>query len=255
MDNSENSPAPIVLMRYVAFCDVLGFSNAVQERFEEVIEVYDQFTRLMDDWPFPEKVEVCVYSDSILLVCDEIAPLLQALQSLCFATLGHDLLIRGGIAYGKYWERREKGNLFVVSDALVRAVKLESTIKIPGIGFSSEVDIPLSAWMPHFANQVFLSPVLHFEGQTVVNPFNMYWFESSKSRVRQMAARFPEHGKKYEWFLQLAAAVETGEIMVPSLIIDQLLADGVIKRRSDENSDPATKATPSADEGFAENGT
>jgi len=243
MKIDQTSLASQTSMRYVAFCDVLGFSNAVQERFDEVIEIYDQFTRLMDNWPFPERVEVCVYSDSILLVCDEITPLLQAVQSLSFATLGHDLLIRGGIAYGRYWERRDKGNLFVVSDALVRAVKLESTIKIPGVGFSPEVEIPLGAWLPHFTNQIFTSPVLYFEGQTVVNPFNMYWFASSKNRVQQMAARFPEHSEKYNWFLQLATAVERGDVMVPSFVIDRLLAEGVIKHRSAESGEPA------ADEG------
>ncbi|OOG45011.1 hypothetical protein [Polaromonas sp. A23] len=237
MDNTENGHAATASMRYVAFCDVLGFGNAVQERFEETIEIYDQFTRMIGEWPFPEKVEICVYSDSILILSDELAPLLQAVQSLSFATLSHDLLIRGGIAYGKYWERRERGNLFVVSDALVRAVKLESRIKIPGVGFSPEVEIPVSAWMPHFADEIFLSPILHFRDITVVNPFNKFWFASARSRVAEMLNRFPEHSKKYEWFLELSAAVERRDVMVPSSVIDFLLAEGVIKRRPVEEKD------------------
>lgn len=244
MENNENRPAVVVSMRYVAFCDVLGFANAVQERFEEIIEIYDQFTRLMDGWPFPEKVEVCVYSDSILIVSDELGPLLNAVQSLSFATLGHDLLIRGGIAYGKYWQRRENGNLFVVSDALVRAVKLESNIKIPGVGFSPEVEIPVSSWMPHFADEIFLSPVLHFSGITVVNPFNKFWFASAKNRVTQMLDRFPEHSKKYEWFLELAAAVERRDVMVPGPVIDLLLTECVIKRRTAEEADFTERDAP-----------
>ena len=223
-------------MRYVAFCDVLGFANAVQERFEEIIEAYNQFTQLMDKWPFPKTVEVCVYSDSILIVSDELDPLLNAVQSLSFATLGHNLLIRGGIAYGKYWQRRENGNLFVVSDALVRAVKLESAIKIPGVAFSPEVEIPIGAWIPHFEEEIFLSPVLHFNGITVVNPFNNFWFASAKNRVARMLDRFPEHSKKYAWFLELAAAVERRDVMVPSLVIEMLLTEGLIKCRTAENS-------------------
>lgn len=237
MDNTENRPAAVASMRYVAFCDVLGFANAVQERFEETIEIYDQFTRMIDGWPFPEKVEICVYSDSILIVSDELAPLLNAVQSLSFATLGHDLLIRGGIAYGRYWERRENGNLFVVSDALVRAVKLESSIKIPGVGFSPEVEIPVSAWIPHFMEEIFLSPTLHFRDITVVNPFNKFWFASAKNRVAQMLDRFPEHSKKYEWFLELAAAVERRDVMVPDPVIKLLLTEGVIKCRTAEEAD------------------
>jgi hypothetical protein len=233
MSNSEISQSTMASMRYVAFCDVLGFSNAVQDRFEEVIELYEQFANLMDTWPFPEKVKVCVYSDSILLVCNEISPLLKAVQSLSFATLGYDFLIRGGISHGRYWERRKDGNLFVVSDAMVRAVKLESAIKIPAVGFSPEIDIPSELWMPHFADQPFLSPVLHFRGQTVVNPFNTFWFASSKNRVRQMATRFPEHGAKYDWFLELAEAIENNEVMVPTSVVDQLLKEGTIERRRD----------------------
>lgn len=237
MASTENRPAVVAPMRYVAFCDVLGFANAVQERFEETIETYDQFARMVGEWPFPEKVEICVYSDSILILSDELAPLLNAVQSLSFATLAHDFLIRGGIAYGRYWERRENGNLFIVSDALVRAVKLESSIKIPGVGFSPEVEIPLSAWMPHFSDEIFLSPVLHFRDTTIVNPFNKFWFASARNRVAQMLDRFPEHSKKYEWFLELATAVERRDLMVAGPVIDLLLTEGVIKRRTAEDAD------------------
>ena len=79
----------------------------------------------MREWPFPEKANISVYSDSILIVCSELAPVLHAAQSLSFATLAQNWLIRGGIAYGRYWENRQDGSLFVVSDALVRAVHLE----------------------------------------------------------------------------------------------------------------------------------
>lgn len=232
MDSTQNRAAVVPTMRYVAFCDVLGFANAVQERFEEIFEIYDQFTRMIGEWPFPEKVEVCVYSDSILITSSELEPVLKAVQSLSFATLGHDLLIRGGIAYGKYWERRDNGNLFVVSDALVRAVKLESNIKMPCVGFSPEVVIPVQAWVPHLLDEIFLTPVLHFKDITVVNPFNKFWFASAQNRVVQMLGRFPEHAKKYEWFLELASAVERRDELVPKDVIDFWLASGVIKLRT-----------------------
>ena len=182
-------------------------------------------------------MEINVYSDSILLTSFELPPLLQAVQSLSFATLGNDLLIRGGIAYGRYWERRESGNLFVVSHALVRAVKLGSSIKIPAVGVSPEVVVPDIAWVPHVMDEIFLSPVLHFQGTTVVNPFNKFWFTSARNRVTQMKDRFPEHSKKYDWSLELAEAVERRDVLVPESLITRWLAENVIQlRKIDEEA-------------------
>jgi hypothetical protein len=48
-------------------------------------------------------------------------------------------LIQGGIAYGKHWEETEKGNLFVVSEALVKAVNIEKDVKLPVIKLSLEI--------------------------------------------------------------------------------------------------------------------
>lgn len=237
MEIIEEETKIVPVMKYVAFCDVLGFANAVQDRFEETMDIYEQFAQLMKNWPISDQVEVCVYSDSILIVSDELGPLLTTVQNLSFATLANNLLIRGGVAYGKYWERKEKGNLYVVSDALVRAVKLESNIKIPGVGFSSEVELPIQAWLPHFYESVFTSPVLHFRGINVVNPFNHFWFASAKNRVAMMLERFPEHSAKYEWFLDLAASIDNSDLMVPQQVVDQLLAEGVIERRKSEENE------------------
>ena len=69
---NEVATKPEPRMRYVAFCDVLGFSNAVEQRFEHTISVYAEFMKRMRDWPFPEKAEISIYSDSILIVSDEL---------------------------------------------------------------------------------------------------------------------------------------------------------------------------------------
>jgi hypothetical protein len=173
-------------MKYVAFCDVLGFSDAVLTRFDETIAVYREFMDSVREWPFPQKVVVSVYSDSILAVSEDLPSLLAALKSLCWATLRHDWLIRGGIAYGRYWEQKEKGNLFVVSDALVRAVRLEASVKVPAIAFSDEVKLGIEAWVPRFSHGIFDAPVLHFDGLSLVNPFNPYWFATARMRLANL---------------------------------------------------------------------
>ncbi|CAI8881624.1 Guanylate cyclase domain-containing protein [Pseudomonas sp. IT-196MI5] len=222
--------------KYVAFCDVLGFSHAVENQFEQTILLYKEFSKRISEWPFPEKANVSVYSDSILIVCDELPPLLYAVQSLWFATLTQNWLIRGGIAYGKYWEDRSNGNLFVVSDALVRAVHLESTVKVPGVVLSPEVEVPLGIWFTRFRDGQFSAPLLHFDGLNVVNPFNHYWFASAKNRVAQLWEQYPQHSAKYEWFLNLAEHVGDGKPLVPEEVVKELLAMGVITNRSKEST-------------------
>ncbi len=230
MEQSDQSPMEEVIPnKYVAFCDVLGFSYAVENQFDATIRLYKEFKDRIADWPFPEKADVSVYSDSILIVCDELPPLLYAVQSLWFATLTQNWLIRGGIAYGKYWEDRSNGNLFVVSDALVKAVRLESSVKVPGVVLSPEVDVPLSAWVTRFRDGPFSAPLLHFDGLDVVNPFNAYWFASARMRVVQLLERFPQHSSKYEWFLKLSEQVEAHEPLVPERVISELLSLGIIQ--------------------------
>lgn len=219
-------------MRYVAFCDVLGFSNAVEERFEHTISVYAEFMERMQDWPFPEKAEISVYSDSILIVSDELAPVLHAVKALWFATMTQDWLIRGGIAYGRYWEQKRNGNLFVVSDALVRAVRLEASVSYPAVAFSPEVKLDLGAWVPWYSDGPFEAPVLHFRGLSFVNPFNPYWFQSAQVRVSQLLASHPEHAKKYNWFLDVAEAIERGESLVPEVVENELVEKGILVLKS-----------------------
>ncbi|HMV59276.1 MAG TPA: hypothetical protein PKD38_18940 [Nitrospira sp.] len=227
-------PIPVVEQKYVAFCDVLGFSHAVENHFDETIELYAEFMHRMREWPFPEKANISVYSDSILIVCSELAPVLHAVQSLSFATLAQNWLIRGGIAYGRYWENRQDGSLFVVSDALVRAVHLEATVGIPAVVISPEVEIPIAAWVARFAHGPYGTPVLHYNGTSLVNPFNPYWFASAKQRVSQLQSRFPQHEDKYRWFLGLANSVERDETLVPDSIVQELLKLRVIQQRPDD---------------------
>lgn len=231
MDNEQID----VPNKYVAFCDVLGFANAVEGSFDTTIRLYREYKDRLTDWPFPEHVQISVYSDSILVVSDTLPPLLYAIQSLWFATLTQDWLIRGGIAYGKYWEDRSNGNLFVVSDALTRAVRLESTINFPGVGLSPEIEIPLDAWAVRFRDGVFSAPLLHFEGLDVVNPFNTFWFASARMRVSQLKSLYPQHSAKYDWFLRLADAVEADELLVPEQAVEELMEAGVLQFVPDAN--------------------
>jgi len=75
------------------------------------------------------------------------------------------------------------------------------------------------------------APVLSFNGLTFVNPFNPFWFASAGMRAGQLLARFPDHEKKYSWFLKLCEAIERDELLVPEPTMAELLRLGILERR------------------------
>lgn len=228
-----------VTAKYVGFCDVLGFSSAVLNNFDSTVALYRQFQQDVREWPFPTRAEVSVYSDSILVVSEDLPAVLHTVVSLNWATLLHGWLIRGGVAHGQYWESRENGNLFVVSDALVKAAHLEKTVKVPAVVVSPEISLGIEAWVPRFEHGPFKCPLLHFQGHTVVNPFNSYWFASAIARVRRQLEADPEHGNKYNWFLALAEAVARDDLLIPESALAKMLELGVIEQRAPNAEPPA----------------
>lgn len=224
------SPVPT---RYVGFCDVLGFSSAILNDFDATIALYREFQGNVRRWPFPKTAQVSVYSDSILVVSDDLPAVIHTIVSLNWAALRLGWLIRGGVAYGKYWEEKADGNLFVVSDALVKAVALEKTVKVPAVAVSNEITLGIEAWIPRFQHGIFKAPLLHFLELSVVNPFNPYWFASAVARVKHLLDAHPQHREKYEWFLSLPQAVADDDILVPEAALAQMLDLGVLKKRPD----------------------
>lgn len=60
-------------------------------------------------------------------------PMFHTAQSLWFATFSYDWLICGGVAYDRYWLGRRNGNLFLLSDVLVKSVRTESAVMHPHV--------------------------------------------------------------------------------------------------------------------------
>ncbi|WP_322104423.1 hypothetical protein [Paraburkholderia sp. J41] len=127
-----------------------------------VADVYRRFAERRDPELFRSEVKMTMYSDAILLTSRELPPLLTTLQVLWFTALSEDLMLRGGVSYGRYWERRHGDHLMVVSDALVAAVKIEGMIGVPAIALADDIEIPLDFWVPRFAHGPYAVPLLHF---------------------------------------------------------------------------------------------
>jgi hypothetical protein len=128
--------------RYVAFCDILGFSNRIEQDFEGTPRLYDSFASFWVKLDITG-VETCVYSDAVLITSGSLPSIISAVNALWFCAQTQSFIIRGGIAKGRYWERRVGSSLFVTSDALVRAVKIEKSIGSPMVALADNIEVPL----------------------------------------------------------------------------------------------------------------
>jgi hypothetical protein len=235
MPEEKNAPAlgtgESIDDRYVGFCDILGFSNRILADFSGTLETYKGFANTLSGLPI-EDVQVTIYSDAILVTGKSLGRVSSAIQSLWFIALANDLMIRGAITKGRYWEQRQGNHMLVASDALVRAVKLERSVGIPAVVIADDVEIPDGFWLHRFDKGLLATPILHFRDRNIVNPFNTFWFQSASVRAVQLMAASPSHRDKYLWFLALHEAVGNGLELVPPVVMARFLRDGVVQRRT-----------------------
>ncbi len=115
---------------YVAFIDILGFSQFVSEenngdKTEKLFSFVDKFCYLFNTSP-NLKVKVSFFSDSIVLSSENFANLIAPIyiaESFLKSELG--LLFRGGITKGKYYNT----NGVTFGPAVVKAYNLEESAK------------------------------------------------------------------------------------------------------------------------------
>lgn len=202
--------------RFVAFVDVLGFSSRILSDFENAFQSYKA---LLEQWrtvwrPGPE-IDVTIYSDAVLLTSATLPPLTLAVNTLCFSSLMTDALVRGGIGFGRHVEAHDLNNVYVVSEALTRAVHVEKDVSYPCVGLHDSVEVPSDWWsIPNIYR-----PVVHFEGRTFVNPFGAFWYRSAVGRAQILRERHPEHHAKYDWFLRLYDSFENNVPLVPPAFV------------------------------------
>lgn len=204
---------PNVGTAYVAFLDVLGFSQRIENDFNEALDAYRELLRNVEIFKPSSSLSLRIYSDAILVSSPELVPVVKAVHTLNMLTLFGNCLIRGGIGYGLHAEEESGANTFVVSQALSRAVEVEKRIKRPCVGLHTSVNVPDIFWLGDADN--YIRPLLFFDGIILVNPFNIMWGVSARHRVAMMREEYPEHREKYDWFLSLYDAVSGGENLVP----------------------------------------
>jgi len=215
-------------MMYVSFCDILGFSNAIENNFEDTVKIYLEFKEEVLNIVKIDGVSVSIYSDAIIVVGKDFANVVEAVKQIYWFCLLHDLLIRGGLAYGKHWSNVENGSILILSEALVEAVKIEKSIKHPIIAVSEKINIPIEAWMPHCEGAVFNAPFINYDDINFVNPFNAFWFRSAEMRLKHLLKKFPNHSHKYEWLLNIIEKIKIDDVLIPDDVFNYLLEKGVL---------------------------
>lgn len=204
--------------KFVGFVDLLGFSRRVLGEYEKSITFYQDILKFTGHIPtLRPEVKITIYSDSFLLVADSLGPLIAATQGLLMQTLLHDCLVRGGIARGEHLEVRKGENLYVVSEALVKAAAIEKSIKHPCVALHHEVEVPDDWWLGYQRNLD--RGLLYFGGLRIVNPCNIGWGQSAGMRVIHMLEEAPQHRDKFDWFLELHQAIFSPVPMIPPRLI------------------------------------
>lgn len=204
---------------YVAFVDVLGFGTQVLNDFDGAFQAYRE---ILNNWrwhyKFSPDVPARIYSDAILLTSSNLGQIIGAVVMLNMVTLMGDCLIRGGIGKGRHIEAVDGDNVYVVSEALTKAVQLEKSIGWPCVALCEDITIPRERW--NLKHKNIQRGLLYFDNLTIVNPLNLSWGRSAQTRVCQLASAYPEHQSKYDWFLRLTEAIFSDVQLVPPEIME-----------------------------------
>jgi len=202
--------------QYVAFIDVLGFSSLVEADYDGIVKVYDKMiesTDIIDK--LGQDVSFHVFSDAFVMASPQLPRLVGAIQGVLMQTLFNNLLVRGGVGFGRHIEKSGDGRLQVVSQALVKAVKTENRTSFPCVALDTSVVTDETWWPMDVPNQQ--RGLLYFDGIRLVNPCNVYWGQSAGMRVLQLREMYPIHAPKHDWFLRLHSAIMSDEPLVPPM--------------------------------------
>ena len=132
---------------YVAFVNVLGFSSFAEADFDGLVSTYDHMMKstVIVEELFPD-VSWHIVSDTFILASPELKRLVHAVQGLLTQTLFNDLIVRGGIGFGRHVENTHNVHLQVVSEALVRAARTEKQLGFPCVALDRTVVTDQSWW-------------------------------------------------------------------------------------------------------------
>lgn len=213
--------------KYVAFCDLLGFSNAILTDFDKVLLIYQDFNKALDGHRAIFS-DVGLFSDAVVITSDSLEEVCSAVQILYAVCIRHGFLMRGGVGYGKHWKRMTSNDILLASEALVKAVSIEKSHKKPVIIIDPQIKLTFeNCWIDSFRD-FFEMPILYYEGDIIINPFGMYFYNTGIHLLKDLKAQNPRFADKYDYLLGIADAKENNYSFAPPEVIKELLDKGII---------------------------
>lgn len=132
---------------FIAFLDILGFSNMVKSDFESPFQNKTFFTKLFKIYNYTSSLHessmglsIIQFSDSIVLSVpfseDVFSQFLSVIATYQYDLFREGIICRGGIAYGKHFLQES----FLFSNGLIEAYRIESEIaRYPRIVVSTDL--------------------------------------------------------------------------------------------------------------------
>jgi hypothetical protein len=123
--------------KYVAFIDVMGFSNLVNKGNVENLESYfSKITEVLDKLRINKAdIESFLISDSIILIAPDspksLKQLLGAIRQIQFALLWRKIIVRGAVSFGQVYYNKEKN--IIVGKGFIKAYLLEGEAFFPRV--------------------------------------------------------------------------------------------------------------------------
>jgi class 3 adenylate cyclase len=130
LDQSVN--VPLMVERYVAFVDILGFKDEVEraeksgQGWPRIMKALSLVRNCLCESPLVA-MKISTFSDCIIMSAERsregLLEILHSVEILSFNLVQHDLLMRGGLDVGNVFH----DTMFVFGSAVNRAYKLESS--------------------------------------------------------------------------------------------------------------------------------
>jgi hypothetical protein len=123
--------------KYVAFLDVLGFSELVAAQKKEKLEKYFETVQQSFTIFSKKKKTLAKYmiSDSVILIAenteDDLRSLLTAIRTLQSKLAFEDIWLRGGISFGEVYHNEELN--LIVGNGYITAFNLERLADVPRV--------------------------------------------------------------------------------------------------------------------------
>ena len=162
-DNLEN--------KFVAFLDVMGFSNLVNAGTVEDLESYfEKITEVLDKLK-QDKAEIKSFliSDSIILIAPPgltgLIQLLWAIRRIQSAILWRKILLRGAVSYGQVYYN-DKENI-IVGKGFIRAYLLEQEAIYPRVIIDPSIIKQVSTDKQAFLKQINKTLEYNFENRLI----------------------------------------------------------------------------------------